>query len=196
MLKIGLTGGIGSGKTFVSMIFRELNIPVYEADKEARRLMETSTRLINSIKNEFGEESYSNSRLNRSYLADIVFKNADKLQTLNMLVHPVVHADFESWCNQYIDRSYVVEEAAILFETGAAAKMDYIVYVKADLETRIKRVIDRDGLSREEVMHRISRQGNEYDKEKSADFIISNDIDSMILPQIVDLHNRFLKTEQ
>lgn len=195
MLKIGLTGGIGSGKSYVSMIFRELKIPVYEADREARRLMETNLRLMTSIKNEFGEEAYVNSKLNRKYLADIVFKDTDKLQTLNRMVHPVVHMDFDNWCNQYTDLSYVVEEAAILLETGGAARMDYIIYVKADLETRISRVISRDKVSRNVVLQRISNQGDDSEKEKLADFIIYNENDSMILPQIVDLHNRFLKTE-
>ncbi|MEX0986323.1 MAG: dephospho-CoA kinase [Bacteroidales bacterium] len=193
MLKIGLTGGIGSGKTYVSEIFQSLGVAVYAADTEAKRLMESDPAIIDALNKHFGQEVYLEGKLNRSYLGEVVFKDQQALELLNSIVHPVVHNDFERWSADFKEDPYVIEEAAILFESGGAEKMDYTLFVKADLKTRIDRVMKRDGVSEEKVMERINNQMDVLKKEKLADFIIYNENDSMILPQIVDLHMNFLK---
>jgi len=193
MLKIGLTGGIGSGKTLVASVFRELGAPVYQADKEARRLMETDEAVKRGVKDLFGETAYEDGALNREYLAGKVFSDNNLLEALNSIVHPAVRKDFDKWTRQHATIAYVVEEAAILFETGGNAMMDFTVVVKAEASTRIKRVMQRDRVTEAEVRQRMDRQMNDQEKELLADFVIYNEIDSMILPQIVDLHNTFLK---
>ncbi len=193
MLKIGLTGGIGSGKTLVASVFQELGVPVYQADKEARRLMETEGNVIKGVKDLFGETAYEDGALNREYLAGKVFSDSNLLEQLNRIVHPAVRKDFDRWTRQYATRPYVVEEAAILFETGGNAMMDITVVVTAKASTRINRVMQRDRVTEEEVRQRMDRQMNDQEKQLLADFVIYNEIDSMILPQIVDLHNKFLK---
>lgn len=193
MLKIGLTGGIGSGKTLVGSVFKELGVPVYEADKEARRLMESDPTVIAGVKRLFGEAAYTGGKLNRSYLADKVFGDDDLLTQLNNLVHPAVRKDFDSWTRRHATHAYVMEEAAILFESGGAAAMDFTVFVKAETSLRINRVMARDQVTEAEVRKRMNRQMNDQQKELLSDFVIYNDNDSMILPQIVDLHNKFSK---
>jgi dephospho-CoA kinase len=193
MLKIGLTGGIGSGKTLVGSVFRALGAPVYEADKEARRLMEYDKAVMAGVKSLFGEAAYANGKLNRSHLAEKVFADNELLGQLNSIVHPAVRKDFDMWTRQFATRPYVVKEAAILFETGGDAAMDFTVFVKADMGVRIARVMERDKLTEAEVRQRISRQMDDQQKALLADFIIYNENDRMILPQIVDLHNKFSK---
>jgi len=193
MLKIGLTGGIGSGKTTVGEVFAELGVPVYVADKLGRRLMEEDAAVRASVRALFGENAYTDGALNRRYIGSIVFEDKRLLRQLNSIVHPAVHKDFQEWTLHFDDRSYVLEEAAVLFESGAAERMDYTVFVKAAEETRINRVMRRDGITREQVEARIRHQWDDERKENLADFIIYNENDSMILPQIVDLHNKFLE---
>ncbi|MDF1571324.1 MAG: dephospho-CoA kinase [Bacteroidales bacterium] len=193
MLKIGLTGGIGSGKTLVGSVFQELGVPVYEADKEARRLMESDATVIAGVKGLFGEAAYAGGTLNRSYLADKVFGDDDLLTRLNDIVHPAVRKDFDRWTRRHATHAYVMEEAAILFESGGAAAMDFTVFVKAEASVRINRVMERDQVTEAEVRKRMERQMNDQQKELLSDFVIYNDNDRMILPQIVDLHNKFSK---
>jgi dephospho-CoA kinase len=193
MLKIGLTGGIGSGKTLVSSIFRELNVSVYNADTEAKRLMETDQALIRHINSLLGPKSYQRGKLNRKYISEEVFSDKFKLESLNSIVHPAVRHDFEKWLLGRADEPYVIKEAAILFESGGAETVDYTIFVKADVRTRIDRVVERDHVSAEQVLKRMDHQMDDQEKEKLADFLINNEIGSMILPQIVDLHNKFLK---
>ena len=192
MLKVGLTGGIGSGKTLAGSVFRALGVPVYLADDEAKRLMQSQPELISSVRKLFGPRAYVDRKLNREYIGGIVFNDHDMLKQLNALVHPAVQADFEQWSKKNTDKPYVIEEAALLFEAGAAKQMDYTVFVRAGIETRIERVINRDHVSREHVLSRIRNQMDAAEKEKWADFVIINEIGSMILPQIVDLHQKLL----
>lgn len=193
MLKIGLTGGIGSGKTVVSNVFRALGVPVYIADYEAKRLMQSDPVIIRSVRKLLGERSYQDGVLNREYIGEYVFKDSEKLAQLNAIVHPAVHADFEQWTKSFEGEPYVIEEAAVLFESGGAERMDYTIFVRAALETRVERVVKRDQATEDRVMDRIRNQMDDDSKEKLADFVIINEIDSMILPQIVDLHHTFLK---
>lgn len=190
MLKIGLTGGIGSGKSTVAKIFETLGIPVYYADAEAKRLMNSSETLKKVIRQNFGEATYENDQLNRKYLAGIVFNNPEKLELLNALIHPVTINDAEQWMQQQ-SAPYSIKEAALLFESGAAENLDFIVGVYAPQALRIKRVMKRDGLTTDEIMKRINRQVNEEMKMKLCDFVIINDEQELLIPQVLKLHQHF-----
>ena len=191
MLRIGLTGGIGSGKTIVAKLFELLNIPVYYADEASKRLYHSDKGLMADIKKHFGEDVYTNDQLNRQHLAEIVFNNPEKLELLNALVHPPTIKDAEQWMSRQTT-PYVVKEAALLFESGSAASLDYVIGVRAPVDVRIKRTMDRDGFSREEVMKRMDRQINEDMKMRLCDFIINNDEQELIIPQVISLHTSFL----
>lgn len=190
MLKIGLTGGIGSGKSTVAKIFETLGIPVYYADAEAKRLMNSSETLKKVIRQNFGEATYENDQLNRKYLAGIVFNNPEKLELLNALIHPVTINDAEQWMQQQ-SAPYSIKEAALLFESGATENLDFIVGVYAPQALRIKRVMKRDGLTTDEIMKRINRQVNEEMKMKLCDFVIINDEQELLIPQVLKLHQHF-----
>ncbi len=193
MLKIGLTGNIGSGKTIVSKIFELLGIPVFYADDAAKTVMVTDQVLINGIKSAFGDESYfADGALNRKYIADIVFNNNEQLAKLNSLVHPATFRAFDKWVSEIKNTPYVLKEAALLFESDSYKMCDYSIMVQAPLETRIKRVMQRDGLTRAEVESRNSKQFSEEKKAKLADYIIKNDDVHLVIPQVLALHNKFL----
>lgn len=192
MLKIGITGGIGSGKTTVAKIFELLNIPVYYADEASRRLYHTDKNLMADIKKHFGEDVYTNEQLNRSRLAAIVFSDPYKLELLNQLVHPPTIRDAEEWMKKQT-APYVIKEAALLFESGSAQGLDYIIGVKAPSHLRIKRVMDRDGLTREEIISRANRQIDEDIKMRLCDFVINNSEQELIMPQVLELHYKFLE---
>jgi dephospho-CoA kinase len=191
MLKVGLTGGIGSGKTTVAKIFELLNVPVYYADQASKRLYHTDKHLISEIKKYFGEDVYTNEVLNRSKLATIVFNNPDKLDLLNELVHPPTIRDAEEWMKRQT-APYVIKEAALLFESGSATGLDYVIGVQAPSHYRIKRAMDRDGLKREEVLSRINGQIDEDIKMRLCDFVIINNEQELVIPQVLELHERFL----
>lgn len=193
MLKIGLTGGIGSGKSTVAKIFETLGVPVYYADEEAKRLMNTDEELRTAIKKKFGDETYISGELNRKFLASVVFNDKYKLDLLNSLVHPATIRDAVQWMKKQTTR-YVIKEAALLFEAGSTGHLDYVIGVSAPAEMRIKRVMDRDKISRNEVIERINRQIDEDIKMKLCDFIITNDETQLVVPQVLKLHEQFLKT--
>ena len=193
MFKLGLTGGIGSGKTLVCQIFEKLGVPVYYADLAARDLMNTDAALVAGIRQMFGEKAYGDKGLNRQYLASSVFGDQKKLSRLNQLVHPAVRKDFISWSSGQEGVPYVIEEAAILFESRASEGMDLSVLVYAPEELRINRVMKRDGIQREEVLKRMEHQMSEEKKMEMADHVLINDRNRMILPQVIDLHKKILK---
>lgn len=191
MLKIGITGGIGSGKTTVCRVFETLGIPVFNADTIAKSIMVTDTFLIASIKKEFGEEAYlPNNELNRSYLANKVFNNQEELKKLNSLVHPVTIKAFIDWSLQQ-KSAYVIKEAAILFESGSYRDCDFVIVVASPEDIRIKRVRNREGVSEENVRSRMSKQMPEKEKVELADFIIVNDDKAAIIPQVLKLNEYF-----
>lgn len=190
MLRIGLTGGIGSGKSTVARVFETLGIPVYNADTAARRLMNQSTALKASIIRHFGESSYRQNELDRKYIAGQVFGNPEKLELLNSLVHPVTILDAEEWMKKQ-SSPYAIKEAAILFESGAAAHLDKVIGVFAPRPLRIKRVMERDGLSEEEITQRIGRQIDENMKMKLCDYVITNDEQELLIPQVLELDKLF-----
>jgi len=195
MLKIGLTGGIGSGKSTVAKIFELLSIPVYYADEASKRLYHTDKNLIAQIKKHFGEDVYTSEQLNRSKLAAIVFNDPQKLELLNQLVHPPTLRDAEEWMKKQT-APYVVKEAALLFESGSSAGLDFIIGVKAPTALRVKRVMERDHLTRDEVLSRADRQIDENIKLMLCDFIINNNEQELVIPQVLELHGRFLEMAQ
>ena len=170
---IGLTGGIGTGKTMVAEYFKSLGIPVYIADKEARQLM-TSVNIINALSNEFGKEILENGILNREKLAQLVFNNPKKLQKLNSIVHPEVKKHFDNWVEKHKNYPFVVKEAAILFESGSYKYCDTIITVTAPLETRLQRVMKRDKTDRESVLKRIENQWTDEQRIAKSNYVIHN----------------------
>ncbi|GAB2976412.1 dephospho-CoA kinase [Mucilaginibacter puniceus] len=195
MLKIGITGNIGSGKTTVSKLFELMGIPVFYADDAAKILMVTDETLIAGIKQTFGPESYLDDKtLNRKYIADIVFNDEIQLAKLNALVHPAVFRAFDSWADQEVKDGvpYVLKEAAVLFESSSYKFCDKTIMVTAPLELRIKRVMHRDNITRQEVLNREARQFTEEKKIQLADYVIKNDESELVIPQVLKLHNIFL----
>jgi dephospho-CoA kinase len=189
VLKVGLTGGIGSGKSTMAKIFEVLGIPVYYADEAARRLMNENEELKAAIIKNFGEASYNDGELDRKYLASVVFSNKEKLGLLNSLTHPLTISDAEQWIKKQTS-SYIIKEAALLFESGSAEHLDKVIGVYAPQAIRVKRVMDRDNLSEEEIMKRINRQMDEEAKMKLCDFIIINDEQQLVVPQVLTLHEK------
>jgi dephospho-CoA kinase len=170
---IGLTGGIGSGKTTIATIFQSFGIPVYIADDEARKIMQSS-EIINAIKNTFGTSIFENKVLNREKLAEIVFNDSEKLKELNKIVHPAVKRHFDQWLLNHVSTPYIIYETAILFESGRYKDCDMIITVTAPVESRVRRVIERDKTTRELVLKRINAQWTDEQRISKSDFIIEN----------------------
>ena len=190
-LKVGITGGIGSGKTIIGKIFRVLGIPVFDADTEAKRLMTMNEALIHAIKVEFGQEAYhKDGLLNRAYMAGEVFNDETKLKKLNAMVHPIVIEAGEEWAAKQ-DAPYTIKEAALLFESGSYKHNNYNVLVTAPLELRIQRVMQRDDVTIEQVKARVERQWSDEQKKQLADFEITNDGKQALIPQVMNLHHFF-----
>ena len=190
MIRVGLTGGIGSGKSVVAKVFETLGIPVYYADDAAKNLMNTNEELKTAIIKNFGEGSYSNGELNRKYISSIVFNDAEKLELLNSLTHPATIRDAEEWMKRQTS-TYIIKEAALLFESGAHKILDIVIGVSAPLPLRINRAMARDGATKEEILKRINRQMDEEEKMKSCDFVIINNEEELIIPQVLELHQKF-----
>ncbi len=191
MLKIGLTGGIGSGKTTVAKIFEVLGIPVYYADDAAKFLMNSDPELIKNLKTHFGEVIYTNNELNRAALASFVFGNAEKLALLNSIVHPATLKDAKQWMKKQTS-PYIIKEAALIFESGSEKMLDKLIGVSAPLNLRIKRVKLRDNINEEDILKRINGQMEETEKMKLCDHVIINDEQQLIIPQVLELHEYFL----
>lgn len=191
-VKIGLTGGIGSGKSTVARIFEVLGIPVYYADDAAKRLMNEDQDLKNAIINEFGKESYKDGMLDRSFLASRVFENKEKLALLNALTHPATLRDAGRWMKEQ-KTPYAIKEAALIFESGSDKQLDYVIGVHSPEDLRINRTMTRDSINREEVQRRMDNQMDETEKMKLCDFVIHNDEEHPILPQVLALHRQLLE---
>jgi dephospho-CoA kinase len=192
MLKIGLTGGIGSGKSTVAKVFEVLGIPVYYADDAAKRLMNEDEALKQQLIEHFGTATYVDGKLNRQHIAALVFNNKEKLELLNSLVHPATIADAQKWFALQT-ASYVIKEAALLFESGTAEGLDKVIGVYAPETIRLKRVMDRDGVNAEEVKRRMNNQIAETVKMRLCDFIINNNEQQAVLPQVLQLHAQLLE---
>ncbi|MGV8878845.1 MAG: dephospho-CoA kinase [Sphingobacteriaceae bacterium] len=193
MLKIGLTGGIGSGKTTVSHLFEVLKVPVFYADDEGKKVMVNDNLLKEAIQENFGADAYfTDGTLNRKYIAEIVFNNEIRLNHLNSLVHPAVFRAFNEWANSFKNVPYLLKETALLFESGSYKMCDYTILVTAPLEIRIARVMQRDRVSREQVEKRSDKQLTEAQKRPLADFVIRNGESDLLIPQVMALHQRFI----
>jgi len=191
--QVGITGGIGSGKSLVCKIFECFGVPIYDADSHAKALMTTDGILIANIQKEFGNLSYNtDGSVNRSYLGETVFNDPEKLKKLNSLVHPRVREDYSRWMAQNQHYSYIIKEAALLFEAGSNKELNNIVVVHAPEDLRINRVLSRDAhRTKELVKEIIKNQMNEDEKLKRADFILYNDENQLLIPQVLKLHQMF-----
>jgi len=188
---IGITGGIGSGKTTVCSVFAALGVPVYAADDRAKEVMTTDVQLVAEIKQHFGEAAYTEGKLNRSFLAQQVFGDKNRLAMLNSLVHPAVARGFMQWTIEHAHHTYVVKEAAILFESGAYKAVNEVVLVSAPENIRLQRVMQRDGISEAEVRQRMANQWTEEQKAALAHHSIINDNHNLVVPQVIALHSKF-----
>ena len=194
MLRVGITGGIGSGKSTVAAIFATLGIPVAYADLEARRIMNEDPGLRESIIRHFGADAYTGTTLNRKYLAEQVFVDPAKLELLNSLVHPVTIREGERWIQSLSGRHpYAIREAALLFESRAAGHLDFIIGVYAPAALRIHRTMQRDHVTREEVLQRMRHQIDEDIKMRLCDAVIRNDDQLAVIPQVLELHEQLKK---
>ena len=185
-IKVGVTGAIGAGKTFVSSIFEKLGFPVFNSDIEAKKCMQSDVYLIEQIKVVFGDKVYKNNILQKNILSEIIFNDNEKLKSLNHLIHPVVSKNFINWCGLQ-NSDIIIKEAAILFESGSNNILDKIICVSAKEDIRIKRVMLRDKCDKNHVLSIMSKQMTQKQKEKLSDFIIINDDKKLLMPQIVDV---------
>jgi dephospho-CoA kinase len=192
MFKVGLTGGIGSGKSTVARVFEVLGIPVLRADDEGKRILNEDPSACKAVSEAFGATMYQNGRLDRKALASVVFNDPAALQKLNAIVHPLVREHFRLWCTEQTS-PYVIMEAAILAESGGAKAMDHLVVVNAPEDVRIRRVMQRDKATEAEVKARMRSQTDDVERNALADTIILNDGHNMVIPQVLQLHERLCK---
>ena len=192
MIKVGVTGGIGSGKSMVCRVFESLGVPVYSADQAARSLVDSHKDIRDRLMALLGDEIYDGYTLNRPRMASIIFHNKHLLEDANRIIHPRVLEDFDRWARIHEDKDYVIEEAAILFESGASKLVDRVVTVVAPVKERVIRVIRGKKLSREQIMERIRNQMNDESKIKLSDYVIHNSENDMIIPAILRIHEDIL----
>ena len=194
MLKIGITGGIGAGKSTVAGIFKVLGVPVFDADATAKNILNTDSVLREQIAATFGSETYKNGLLDRKYLATLVFNNPNQLAKLNALVHPATIEAANIWAKHWEEQGcpYILKEAALLFEAGTNVGLDFIIGVTAPVEMRIARVMERDHVTREEVLKRMQHQLDDTEKMKRCNFVIDNNEASLVIPEVLALHARFI----
>jgi dephospho-CoA kinase len=191
MYKVGLTGGIGSGKTTIGKIFEILGVPVYNSDLRARYLINHHPEIIKAYQSFFGSDVYSNGELDRARVADVVFKNVDLLNQVQAIVHPFVHEDFCIWADQQT-ASVLLKESAVLFEGGGVSSMDDVLTVTAPLNLRIQRVADRDQVSEEEVMTRVNNQWSDEKKMALSRYVIHADDSHLVIPQVLDVYQQMV----
>lgn len=192
MLTVGITGGIGSGKSTICRIFEVMEIPVFNADAEARRLQNEDPNIRSSMISLLGYEVYNDDGLNRKLVSELVFNNKLLLDQLNKIIHPATLIAFEKWKQNYSSNQYVIKEAAILFESKSNIGLDKIIVVSAPEELRIERIIKRDNISRQQIISRMNNQLTDEERIAKADFIIVNDEKSAIVPQVLAVHEKLL----
>lgn len=191
---LGITGGIGSGKSTVSKIFEVLDIKIYQSDDMAKYLMENDNKLISSIINSFGEESYIDGKINKEYISKNVFYDKEKLKTINNLVHPVVINDFKKWCLIHKNEKILIKEAALLFASKSYKELDFIIYVYAEKKLRISRILKRDSYrTKDQIEHIIKSQLTDKESFEKADYILENNEKSLLLPEVIDLYEKIRK---
>ena len=193
MLKIGITGGIGSGKTIISKVFEQLGIAHYAADNRAKNIVDKNTSVQKEIQKFFGSTVFDQQgNLNRGKVREIIFNDKSKLEELNSIIHPAVEKDFQQWLLLHKEKKYILKEAAILFESGSFKNLDYIIAVVAPVDLRIERVIKRDALSREAVELIMKSQISDEEKIKRSNFVIVNDEKELVIPQVLKIHQELL----
>ena len=192
MIVVGLTGGIGSGKTTVAKLFQALGIPIYIADVEAKRLMNSSKVIKKKLIALFGENAYVDGQLNRPFIASKIFSDASLLAQMNAIVHPKVGLDFKNWLKKQTS-PYVIKEAAIIFEQQKQSEYDYIITVTANIEEKIKRLLKRDETTRDKIMAIIKNQMSDEEKVKNSDFVIVNDLLENTEKQVLETHHQLLQ---
>lgn len=196
-LRVGITGGIGSGKTLVSKIFSVLGVPVYDADSRAKWISNFHPRVKEEIIALFGKEAYLEGKLNTRYIASIVFKDKSKTEKLNAIVHPRVGEDFENWAEAHKQVPYLLKEAALMFESDSYKQLDKIIVVSAPLDLRIKRILARDPQRTEaEIRGIMDKQLSEEEKIRRADYVIYNNDQQMIIPQVLEQDRKFRKMSE
>lgn len=193
MKKIGVTGGIGSGKSIVCEIFKTLGCKVYNADERAKMLLDNDVEIRRQIMLNFGEQVYQSGKADRKLLAAKVFNNTEALKTLNSIIHPAVSVDFHEWLQINSNQPYIIKEAAIMFESGANKQLDEVILVYASPEIRMKRVMQRDNITEDAVIARMKNQMSDDDKIKLSNYIIYNDGTQSLIKQVLTLHNNFIK---
>lgn len=193
MLKIGITGGIGSGKSTVARVFHTLGIPVFDADNVAKEIVSKDPQVRKTLIRHFGDMVFENGQLNKKYLSGLVFSNAEKLKLLDSIIHPATIKASEVWMKKQQQSPYAIKEAALLFEANTTNNLDAVIGVYAPVEMRIGRVMRRNRLSREEVLNRIGKQMNEDEKMNLCDYVVYNDEKQAVLPQVLELHKQFTR---
>lgn len=192
-LKVGITGGIGSGKSLICKIFSKLNIPIYDADSRAKWLTNNDPEIRKKVIAEFGKESFNENGLNREYVASKVFNNPSRLKKLNSIIHPAVAVDYEAWVNHQ-NTPYTIKEAALMFESGSYKMQDLIIAVSAPKELRISRVLSRDSFrSRKQIEDIIDKQISEEERIERSDFVVYNDESQLVIPQVIELHQKLIE---
>lgn len=194
MYKVGITGGIGTGKSIICAVFSVFGIPIYDADTRAKWLTENDPLIKKALTTNFGSEVFQGNTLNRTYLAAVAFADEAKTQQLNAIIHPVVASDFSEWIRKQMDAPYVVKEAALFFETGNAKEMDTMIVVSTPMALRMERVLKRDKHRTEKQLQDIiSRQLPEDKKIALADHVLYNDEHHLLVPQVLALHEQFIR---
>lgn len=195
MLKVGLTGGIGAGKSIVAGIFKHLDVPVYDADAAAKRLMNEDENIKSKIKDLFGNSAYIDGKLNRSFIAETVFADKSKLALLNNIVHPATIKDAAEWFSKQ-NHTYAIKEAALLFESGSAEGLDFVIGVTAPVSLRVRRAMQRDQVSKEKIEDRMKHQMEDAIKMRLCEFVIHNDEVQMVIPQVMKIHETLLQRQK
>jgi len=193
MIRVGITGGIGSGKSMVCQVFERLGIPVYYADPAARELMERDPVIRHDLMAWLGEDIFSGDTLDRPKLAGIIFSNPEMLETVNRIVHPRVAVDFENWCASFENRHYVIQESAILFESGAYRFVDRVILVTAPEQVRIDRVTGRAGMTADRIKAVMKNQLPDNEKAMRSQYILNNDNKSLLLPGVLEIHSELMQ---
>ena len=190
-IKLGVTGGIGSGKSTVCKVFNVLGVAVFSADEEARKIMDSEPDVIEKVNRIAGKDMYDQGTLNRQELAAIIFNNKDLLNQINHLIHPAVLKSFLKWASDQVS-DYVILESALLYESGSWKHLDKVATVSAPLDERIMRVMKRNGFTRKQVLERIRNQGDDKENIKKSDYIIHNSDCDMIIPVIINIHKELM----
>ena len=193
MIRVGITGGIGSGKSTVCKIFASMGVKVLDADQLAKNIAEIDTEVKQQIINSFGAESYEDGRYNRKHIASIVFNDTDKLKLLNSIIHPAVISYSNRWADEHSSEKYLIKEAALMFESGSYKYNDINIVVNSPLELRIERLINRDQSNKEDIIRRIKSQMSDEERNDRADRIIINDEKCSLIEQVYQLHKEFTR---